>query len=139
MKKHVLFVLASLFLVAGTVHAQSVTLRADIPFDFVVGNTIMHAGTYTIHPLNRGGSAIQLQSLDLKNNMLLTPCACASDPEQHQSKLVFQLSDGHYFLWQIWTEGYDEGRQLTIKHPETQEANLTPLHTEAVVATVARA
>ena len=41
MRKHLLFVLASLFLVAGTVHAQSVTLKADIPFDFVVDNTIM--------------------------------------------------------------------------------------------------
>lgn len=46
MKKHLLFVFASLFLMGGSVHAQSVTLRADIPFDFVVGNAIMRAGTY---------------------------------------------------------------------------------------------
>jgi hypothetical protein len=32
MRKHLVFVVATLFLVAGTVHAQSVTLKANIPF-----------------------------------------------------------------------------------------------------------
>jgi len=65
MEKHLLFVFASLFLVAGSVHAQSVPLKADIPFDFVVGNTIMHAGTYTIQPLSTHGSVVLLRRLDL--------------------------------------------------------------------------
>jgi hypothetical protein len=139
MRKHLLFVFASLFLAAGTVHAQSVTLKADIPFDFVVGNTIMHAGTYTIQPLTTNGSVVQLRSLDLKDSMLLAPSASASDRAQHENKLVFQVADGKYFLWQIWTQGYDERRELSIKPPETQEATFAPPHTVVVVATVGKA
>jgi hypothetical protein len=139
MKKHLMFVLASLFLVVGSVHAQSVPLKANIPFDFVVGKTIMHAGTYTIQPLTTNGSVVQLRSLDLKDSMLLAPSASASDRAQHENKLVFQVADGKYFLWQIWTQGYDERRELSIKPPETQEATFAPPHTVVVVATVGKA
>ena len=141
MKKHLLFVFASLFLVAGSVHAQSVPLRADIPFEFVVGKTIMPAGAYTIQPTNAGGSIFELWNPELKKGILLAPCTCASDrdPGQHESKLVFQVSDGQYFLWQIWTEGYDEGRELTIKHPRTQEAKLAPPRTVVVAAIAVKA
>jgi hypothetical protein len=139
MKKHLLFAFASLFLVAGSVHAQSVSLRADIPFDFVVGNTMMPAGTYSIQPSNTDESIVELWSPELKDGILLAPCTCASDRGQHESKLVFQVSDGQYFLWQIWTEGYDEGRQLTIKHPRTQEANVAPPRTLVIAAIVGKA
>jgi hypothetical protein len=142
MTKHLLFLFASLFLVAGTVHAQSASLRADIPFEFVVGNTIMPAGAYTIQPSNLDGSMVELWSPDIKNGILLMVCTCASDrnPEQqHESKLVFQVSNGQYFLWQIWTEGYDAGRQLTIKHPRTQEAKLAPPRTFVVAAAIGKA
>jgi hypothetical protein len=138
MKKHLLFVFASLFLMGGSVHAQSVTLRADIPFDFVVGNTIMRAGTYTIQPMHTEESMVQLQSLDLKDSIWLAPCTCASDQAQHENKLVFQVSDGQSFLWQIWTQGYDEGRQLSIEHPETREANSAAPRTFVVAATVGK-
>jgi hypothetical protein len=138
MRKHLLFVFASLFLAAGTVHAQSVTLKADIPFDFVVGNTIMQAGTYTIRPLNIDGSVVLLRSLDLKDGLLITPSASASDRAQHENTLVFQVADGQYFLWQIWTQGYDEGRELAIRPPRTQEANVAPPHTVVVTATVGK-
>jgi hypothetical protein len=139
MKKHLLFVFASLFLVAGSVHAQSVPLKADIPFDFVVGNTIMYAGTYTIQPLNIHGSVVLLRSLDLKEGMLIAPSASASDRAQHDNTLVFQIADGQYFLWQIWTQGHDEGRELAIRPPRTQEANVAPPHTVVVTATVGKA
>ena len=36
MKRHLPLVLASLFLVVGSVYAQSVALLAAIPFDFAV-------------------------------------------------------------------------------------------------------
>ena len=136
MKKRLLFVFASLLLTAGSVHAQSVALRADIPFDFVVGDTVMHAGTYTIQPMHAGESPVQLQSLDGKDSMWLAACTCASGQAQHESQLVFQVSDGQYFLWQIWTQGYDQARELSIRPPETQEANFAPPHAVVVAATI---
>jgi hypothetical protein len=136
MRKHLLFVFASLFLVAGGVHAQSVALTANIPFDFVVGNTIMRAGTYTIRPVKTNESVVELRSLDSKDGMLLAPCACASDRAQHETKLVFRVADRQYFLWQIWTQGYDEERELSVRPPKMQEANFAVPHAVEVAATI---
>jgi hypothetical protein len=138
MKKHLLFVFVSLFLVAGSLHAQSVTMGVDIPFDFVVGKAIMHAGTYTIQPMNTDKSILELQSYDFKNSVFLGPGILTSDRAPHEDELVFQVSDGQYFLWQIWTQDSDEGRQLSIKRPTIQEANAVPPHTVVVAASVGK-
>jgi hypothetical protein len=139
MRKRLLFVFVSLFLVAGTVHAQSVTLKADIPFDFVVGNTIMHAGRYTIQPTNMGGSAIELRSLDDPDeSILVAPCTCASGQAPHETELVFQVSGGHNFLWRIWTQGYGGGRELSIRRSVTQVGIFVPPHTVVVAAAVGK-
>jgi hypothetical protein len=53
--RYVLVVLASLFIVAGA-RAQSVGFAGNIPFDFVVGNTTLRAGQYTITPFTMNGS-----------------------------------------------------------------------------------
>jgi hypothetical protein len=137
MRKHLPFVFASLFLVAGSLQAQTVTMRVDIPFDFVVGKAIMHAGTYTIKPMNTEKSVLELQSFDFKNSVFLGPGILTSDRAPHENELVFQVSDGQYFLWQIWTQDSEEGRELSIKRPTTQEANAAPPHTVVVAAVVA--
>jgi hypothetical protein len=141
MTKHLLFVFASLFLVAGTVHAQSASLTADIPFEFVVNNTIMPAGAYTIQRANPDGSIDELSSPGIENGILFMVRACDSDRnpgQEHESRLVFQISGGQYFLWQMWTEGDDTGRQLTIKHPRTQEAKMAPPRTFVVAAAIGK-
>jgi len=123
MKKYVLFVFASLLLVVGSLHAQSVGFfNVNIPFDFVAGNTTFHAGSYTIQPIRTGSSTLLLRG-ELNESALITTCACVSGrtPERttlNETKLVFEVVDGHYFLWQVWTKGYYEGRQLYSNRPE---------------------
>ncbi len=139
MKKKMLMLFASLFLAASGLHAQSVSAQADIPFDFVVGNSTLHAGTYTIVPMNTGGSVIQMRSADLKDAVVITPCICASDSGQHENELVFKVIGDRYFLWQIWTAGYDAGRQLSINPGVLEEANAAPMRTVVVKAVFAKA
>lgn len=127
MKKHLIFMVASFFLVTGSLHAQSFGLVVDVPFDFVVSGTTLPAGQYTVREVTTNSSILMLSSSDLKTAMLIAPCNCASEATpQNQSKLVFKVSGGRYFLWQIWTEGSDIGRQLWVKPRETQEASLAP-------------
>jgi hypothetical protein len=139
MKHHILVVLASLFLAAGTVQAQSLGLVADIPFDFVVGKTTLHAGKYTISPISMSGSTILLRSSDLKESMFITPCLCASEKGNHESKLVFHVYGNHYFLSQIWTQGNDVGWELPRNHREVEEARAAQLKQLAIMASLARA
>jgi hypothetical protein len=92
MTKHLLYVFASLFLVAGSVHAQSVALRTDIPFDFVVDNTIMPVGTYTIQPLSPDESNVELLSPELKHGILLAPCTAPQILDNMKANSCFKSS-----------------------------------------------
>ncbi len=123
MSKKLMLCLVTFFLVSG-LHAQSASVNAQVPFEFVVGDTILPAGTYTLRPTGLSGVVI-LQSADSKNEMFITPFACAVDGSEHGTKLVFRVSGGQYFLWRIWTEGYDEGRQLYIRPTPDYEAGAT--------------
>ena len=135
--KKLMLLFASLVMAASTVHAQSVTVKASVPFDFVVGNSTLHAGTYTLRPIN-GGSPMLLRSADFKDEIIATPCTCASDKSrQNESVLVFKVIGDRYYLWQIWTAGYGAGRELSI-HPrasELERANAAPVRT-VVIKTV---
>jgi hypothetical protein len=141
MKKRILILFATLFTAASAVHAQSITtMKAEIPFDFVVGNSTLQAGTYTITPANWGVSTTEMRSADLKDVVLMAPCACALETHRHQNELVFQVIGGRYFLWQIWTADYDEGLQLSIKPSrELEAANASPMCTVVIKAVLAKA
>ena len=73
MNRYVLVVLASLFIVAGA-RAQSVGFAGNIPFDFVVGNTTLRAGQYTITPITMNGSTLLLRQTQRKQFSLLLVC-----------------------------------------------------------------
>jgi hypothetical protein len=137
-KKQLLIVFATLFLTAGALHAQSVTVKASIPFDFVVGDSALHAGTYTIRPIN-GGSTMMLRSADVNEKaILMAPCTCAYSA-RHEDELVFKVIGGRYFLWQIWTAGYDTGRELSIDSRDTEVADAGPVQTVVIKAVSAKA
>ena len=58
MKNYFSFVLlAAALLFASTAQAQALHVKADIPFDFVVGNTVYSAGAYTIEPATQSSNA----------------------------------------------------------------------------------
>jgi hypothetical protein len=122
MSKKLLLCLVTFFLVGG-LHAQSASLNVQIPFDFFVGNAVLPAGAYTLKPMGWSGIVL-LRSADSKNVMFITRLTYALDTSEHGTKLIFQVSGGRYFLWQIWTQSYDEGRQLYIQPTEDQHVSV---------------
>jgi hypothetical protein len=83
--------------------AQTIDLKATIPFEFRMGKTLMAAGDYTIHhsngalilrPQNGGKPAVGLAS--------------ATDLPKHSSAagLLFHRYGETYFLTTIWAPGY---------------------------------
>jgi len=137
--KRYLLVVVSLLLVIGSVHAQSVRVVAQIPFDFVVGRTTLHAGEYTLDPVGLGRSTMVLRSADQKKAIYITPGSCSSGEMQSETKLVFRVYGNERFLWQIWTEGYDIGRELHVKPRKIEKANLAKPETVLILATLGRA
>jgi hypothetical protein len=105
--------LLSLLLVAGSAIAQSIHVRANVPFNFTVGNKTLPAGTYDVGTIeNRDGKMLLLQARDYKLSMMVGSNAAEDLKPADKTKLVFNRYGNRYFLAQIWVEGETRGHQL---------------------------
>ena len=97
-------------------------MKANIPFDFVVGDSVLPAGEYVVSQFGQSNAAISILKEDRKAEVLILTSACTSSGPSKSSKLVFHAIGGRYFLSQVWTEGYDQGRQLRESKAEIELA-----------------
>ncbi len=97
-------------------------IKADIPFDFVVGDTTLTAGEYSVQSVTAGAEILRLVSVNGKHrsSRLSMPLAGQST----QAKLVFNRYDNKYFLAQIWDPEHG-GRQLIKSKQERALARET--------------
>ena len=105
--------LLSLLLVAGSAIAQTVHVRADIPFSFAVGSTAFPAGTYDVRTIDyQNGRTLLLQAQDGKEGMIVVSNAAVNLNPADKTKLIFNRYGDRYFLSQIWVAGETSGHQL---------------------------
>jgi hypothetical protein len=128
-----LVLVAAALLFASTAQAQALHVKADIPFDFVVGNTVYAAGTYTIAPATQSSNALLLDGGDVR--AIVIPNQCSLTLPSKATKLVFDRMGDTYFLSQVWVEGRTDGREFPKSKNELQMAkNHTPSESVTVVA-----
>ena len=87
--------IASVATCAGAM-AQEPGLRANIPFDFTVGNTWMPAGEYTITSSTHGVLALKSGS-----HFASVVSSQSYDESKSGSKLVFDKYGNQYFLHEV--------------------------------------
>jgi hypothetical protein len=115
--------LLSLLLVAGSAIAQTVHVRADIPFNFAVGNKTYPTGAYSIGTLgDRDGKVLLLRSEDGNTNMAIISNAAENRTPADKTKLVFSRYGKQYFLSQVWLSGATRGHQLPKSNREKEVA-----------------
>lgn len=125
MKKQALTltIVLSLLLVAGSAFAQTISLKADIPFKFVVNDKTMPAGQYSLASLNSlDDRNLVLASADNKQHMLINANSAASLQPSQQTRLIFEKYGDRYFLSQIWVAGNDAGHALRQSKREKEVA-----------------
>ena len=91
-----LFSIASLATSMGAVAQQG--MRANIPFDFTVGNTKMPAGEYKI--TSPGEQEVRLQSASNASTATVVSLHSNAEPGP-QSELVFLKYGNRYFLHRV--------------------------------------
>jgi hypothetical protein len=116
--------IAGLFLtlLCASLYAQTMDMRATIPFTFRAGETVMPAGDYTIryreHQLvlrkEGGGPSI----------MLLTNAALRLTPSP-ESRLNFSRYGERYFLSSAWSQGTTAGFEIMKSRAEKELARQT--------------
>jgi hypothetical protein len=129
-------------MMALTVMASTQVARAqepmvvNIPFDFVAGNTTLPAGEYSVTPGSQGVVFLRDRDNTSASAILNTNAAVSSQP-QSESKLIFNRYGDRYFLSQIWTEGYSQGRQLLKSAREKEMSQIAKNETKGQVTLVA--
>jgi hypothetical protein len=119
--RSVLFVLAALLLVPAA-RAQQNGVKADVPFDFVVGNRAYPAGEYILKSALNDNSLIRIENTQEVLSGFAVTNSCAKGMPSKETKLVFHRMGGHYFLYQVWTAGNVTGREFPKGRIEVQLA-----------------
>ena len=137
MKKQ-LFALVGLGLLLATASAsaQTVRLEANIPFNFIVNKAELPAGEYTLRSLGSSHTGMLIQSTDGQMAKMVLPNTCESSKAPTASKLVFHRYGSEYFLAQIWTAGYEQGKELPKSSRETEVAQDYPVQNVVLAATL---
>jgi len=105
-----LAVLSALVLMCGPAAAQSVWLKAQIPFDFNVGDQKLEAGEYRITVLN--GSVLTMQRSHGPGAAAAMTNGVYSKGNVGNGQLIFRRYGSDYFLSQAFWPGYETGREL---------------------------
>ena len=123
-----------LLLAVSAAHAQESGVKANIPFDFVAGNQVLPAGEYLVTPEGSSGQVVLIRSSDNKAAKFASAFNCSSARPSDSTKLVFHTMGGRYYLYQIWRQGFDHGRELPKSKTELQLAKNGDTSGEFVLA-----
>jgi hypothetical protein len=111
--KSILFVFAAALLLSTAAKAQTTAVKADVPFDFVIGDSVYPAGQYDLKTVTISGviRIHNVQDSDVSN--FQSSHACTHTKPSQKTELVFLRVGDNYFLYQIWTEGRESGREFS--------------------------
>jgi len=117
-KRMISMYLGVALLAVGSAFAASVdTIRATVPFDFMIGKQAFTAGEYSIRQggavPGTGADVLVLRPADDRSSyVFLANSAARVTKPQPQTKLIFHRYGNRYFLREIWVQGELSGNRL---------------------------
>ncbi len=133
MKRNLMITAALALLTTTAASAQTVNVKATVPFSFIVGRSAHPAGEYSVQTVNNGG-VLAISNPDAKSTNLVLSNACEALRAASGTKLVFHRYADRYFLRQIWTEGNNRGREIPISEREQETAKNSIMQEVLLVA-----
>ena len=128
-----MIVVAFFAVLAGSgLHAQTVAIRAAIPFDFHAGDKLMPAGEYEIHGQ---GPFLWFRGADSGQPALaLLTIGTESRDKSRKARLSFNRYGNEYFLESVWNSFTQDGRQVLRTDREKEVAKRGKVPVPIVVA-----
>jgi hypothetical protein len=117
------------------INAQSIRypLKANIPFDFHVGDKVLHEGTYTVTSLNATGVLALRYG---KDAVAVMTTGSYKPSTERDDVLVFNHVNNDYFLTAIYTEGTNGYKLPTTKKERESMAQGTNSELTVLLASV---
>jgi hypothetical protein len=122
----------TLLLMASGVFAQT-QVKANVPFDFVVGERYYSAGQYSLKTINDAG-VMRITNTDLEMNVNVGSNSCAMISPSEKTVLEFRRMGDMYFLHRVWVAGNLTGREFPTSHEERRLAQLHEKSETVIVA-----
>ena len=118
--KKLLMVAGACLLIGGLAFGQNWTpqTRVEVPFEFVVGETVLSAGTYVVSTPAGSTSLIMFTNRENGKAAFASNIDISLKPHTFNptSSLVFVLdSQGRHVLHQVWIMGQGHGHDLGHK------------------------
>ena len=140
MKKRIL-VIASLLVVCSFAATQVARAQepmvVNVPFAFTAGEAALPAGEYRVQKMDGNGAVLLIRCSDPTAAAFVMTTGTGGKGQQGQSKLVFNRYNDHYFLAQVWSAGYNTGRELRKTAREKEIAQTAKLETQSRVILLA--
>jgi len=119
MKKYgVAILILMLAALAGLASAQTRTITAEVPFDYVVNGKTMLAGECTVKAEVNGQTILWIASDN--GRVAVLPNATESNQPSDMTKMVFHKYGDRYFLASIEREGQNRGYELPASKLEAE-------------------
>jgi hypothetical protein len=93
------------------------TVKASVPFEFIVGDKTLPAGEYSVSAIGIGHDALAIQGVNANDNAVRLANTTTRSAER-SSTLVFHRYGNTFFLSEVWTAGEGQGRQLLKSRQE---------------------
>src|SRR5258708_3010692 len=98
----------ALLTAAVTANGQSQKSKANVPFEFVVGDKTLPAGEYAVAAVTNNGETLRIRKTTASDSAIRL--TIAAEGKSEQAKLVFHRYGERYFLAEVWTS--EGGRSL---------------------------
>jgi len=109
---------------ATKAQAPEYGLRANVPFDFKVGNRTLPAGHYLFKRARQHDDLVlQVSSFTGESIVFRNTIPVETLKARDKGLIVFHRYDNEYFLSQVWPAGALTGRSLTTSRSERHLQN----------------
>src|SRR5262245_23335997 len=138
LKKQILSIVATLTLIIPMsiigFAGLSGTVRADIPFDFIVGNKEFKAGRYTVSPLSDSNFAGTLIIRSADNGAVANFNGNnVTDKGEWQARLIFRRYGNQNFLAKVFDGRSGQGAEILKSKAEGEAAKKRDIITQNAV------
>jgi len=113
----------SLIVLSSMAVAQSMGksgVKAQVPFDFTVGNKTIPAGECVVQPSSQDGSVLMIRNAEAKTSLLIMSAPTEAKRSSADTVLVFERYGDRYFLSAIRVQGSDRTYRLPTSKEEAE-------------------
>ena len=91
---------------------STVRVKAQIPFEFAVGDQALPAGEYSVRAGGNSGEVLMIQNAEASISTLRLANSIEPKRNKTEARLVFHRYGQNYFLREVWEGGDRTGHRL---------------------------